>query len=54
MKALLIERFGLRTHIESRELPLYDLVLARSDDGSHRMPQQQKLFTAVVTVSWVE
>jgi uncharacterized protein (TIGR03435 family) len=31
LRSLLAERFKLQTHTESRELPLYDLVLARSD-----------------------
>jgi uncharacterized protein (TIGR03435 family) len=31
LRSLLAERFKLKTHTESRELPLYDLVLARSD-----------------------
>lgn len=31
LRALLVERFGLQAHLEPREMPLYDLVLARSD-----------------------
>jgi uncharacterized protein (TIGR03435 family) len=31
LKNLLIERFKLRTHIEQREMQVYDLVLTRSD-----------------------
>ena len=31
LRSLLADRFKLRTHTESRELPMYDLVLARSD-----------------------
>ena len=31
LRSLLADRFKLKTHTESRELPLYDLVLARSD-----------------------
>jgi len=31
LRTLLAERFKLKTHTETRELPLYDLVLARSD-----------------------
>jgi uncharacterized protein (TIGR03435 family) len=31
LRSLLAERFKLKSHTESRELPLYDLVLARSD-----------------------
>jgi uncharacterized protein (TIGR03435 family) len=31
LKTLLIERFQLKTHLEPREMALYDLVLARSD-----------------------
>jgi uncharacterized protein (TIGR03435 family) len=31
LKSLLIERFALKTHVEPREMALYDLVLARSD-----------------------
>jgi uncharacterized protein (TIGR03435 family) len=31
LRSLLADRFKLNTHTESRELPLYDLVLARSD-----------------------
>ena len=31
LRSLLADRFTLKAHTESRELPLYDLVLARSD-----------------------
>jgi uncharacterized protein (TIGR03435 family) len=31
IKALLIDRFKLKTHLEPREMPVYDLVIARSD-----------------------
>ena len=31
LRSLLADRFKLKTHTESRELPIYDLVLARSD-----------------------
>src|SRR5688572_13509314 len=31
LRTLLADRFKLKTHTESRELPIYDLVLARSD-----------------------
>jgi uncharacterized protein (TIGR03435 family) len=31
LRALLADRFKLKSHTESRELPVYDLVLARSD-----------------------
>lgn len=31
LRALLTDRFSLKVHTESRELPVYDLVLARSD-----------------------
>jgi uncharacterized protein (TIGR03435 family) len=31
LRALLADRFKLKAHTESRELPVYDLVLARSD-----------------------
>src|SRR4029077_7597442 len=31
LKALLVERFRLKTHVESREMALSDLVLARGD-----------------------
>jgi uncharacterized protein (TIGR03435 family) len=31
LRSLLAERFKLKAHTESRELPVYDLVLARSD-----------------------
>jgi len=31
LRTLLADRFKLKTHTESRELPVYDLVLARSD-----------------------
>jgi uncharacterized protein (TIGR03435 family) len=31
LRTLLVDRFKLKAHTESRELPLYDLVLARSD-----------------------
>ncbi len=31
MRALLADRFKLKTHTEPREMPLYDLVIARSD-----------------------
>jgi uncharacterized protein (TIGR03435 family) len=42
MRNLLAERFKLVTHQESRELPIYALVLARSDGkvGSHLNPSQ--------------
>jgi uncharacterized protein (TIGR03435 family) len=31
MQAMLIDRFNLRAHLETRDLPLYDLVLLRAD-----------------------
>ena len=31
VRKLLADRFALKTHIETRELPIYNLVLARSD-----------------------
>ena len=31
LRTLLVDRFKLKTHTESRELPLYELVVARSD-----------------------
>ena len=31
LRSLLADRFKLKTHMETRELPVYDLVLARSD-----------------------
>jgi uncharacterized protein (TIGR03435 family) len=31
LRTLLADRFKLKTHMETRELPVYDLVLARSD-----------------------
>jgi uncharacterized protein (TIGR03435 family) len=31
LRALLTERFGLKTHTETRQIPIYTLVLARSD-----------------------
>jgi uncharacterized protein (TIGR03435 family) len=31
LRTLLVDRFKLETHTETRELPVYDLVLARSD-----------------------
>jgi uncharacterized protein (TIGR03435 family) len=31
LRALLADRFKMKTHTETRELPVYDLVLARSD-----------------------
>lgn len=31
LRTLLVDRFKLKTHTETRELPLYDLVLARGD-----------------------
>lgn len=31
LRSLLADRFGLKTHLEPREMALYDLVLARSD-----------------------
>ena len=31
LRSLLADRFKLKTHTETRELPVYDLVLARSD-----------------------
>ena len=33
LRSLLADRFKLKAHTESRELPVYDLVLARSDGG---------------------
>jgi len=43
LRTLLADRFKLRTHTESRELPLYDLVLARSDG---RLGPDMKLSTS--------
>jgi uncharacterized protein (TIGR03435 family) len=42
LRSLLAERFKLKTHTDSRELPLYDLVLARSDGrlGPELKPSQ--------------
>ena len=31
LRAMLVDRFKLKTHVEAREQPAYDLVLARSD-----------------------
>ena len=31
LRNLLVERFKLKAHTEPREMPVYDLVLARSD-----------------------
>jgi uncharacterized protein (TIGR03435 family) len=33
LQSLIIERFRLKSHIESREMALYDLVIARKDGG---------------------
>lgn len=39
LRTLLTDRFKLKTHTETRELPVYDLVLARSD--GHLGPDMQ-------------
>ena len=43
LRSLLADRFKLKAHSESRELPLYDLVLARSDG---RLGPELKLSTS--------
>jgi uncharacterized protein (TIGR03435 family) len=42
LRSLLADRFKLKAHTESRELPVYDLVLARSDGrlGPEMKPSQ--------------
>ena len=44
LRALLADRFKLKTHTETRELPVYDLVLARSDGrlGSEMKPSKSE------------
>ena len=43
LRSLLADRFKLKTHTETRELPVYDLVLARSDG---RLGPDMKLSTS--------
>jgi len=43
LRSLLMDRFKLRTHVESREMPVYALVVDKSDAGT---PQQLKRSTA--------
>jgi len=48
LRSLLAERFKLHTHRETRELPVYDLVLARRD---HRLGPSLRLSTETSRVS---
>lgn len=42
VRALLVDRFKLKSHLETREMPIYELVLARSDGklGPNIMPSK--------------
>jgi uncharacterized protein (TIGR03435 family) len=48
MQRLIAERFRLKTHVESREMPVYALVMARTDGLSGKRLRQSAVDCAVV------
>ena len=40
LRALLVERFGLATHIDAKEMSIYALVLAKSDGSLGPQPKE--------------
>ena len=52
IRSVLLERFKLKTHMETREMPVYELVLARPDGrlGPRLQPSEAKCEAAMAAV----